>query len=520
MRSLNCCGFLTVLALVLGGLSCTRGPSDETIATQIKARFYADPLVKAADVWVAVQKGEVTLSGTAGSSEIELHAFQLAMGIPGVRKISDQIVVVAAGERPQKASLDPASPPRVIAGPARADYVPTLPPPPEEIRVIRVERPAAAPQQVEVNGDPAPAPEIPAVAAAAAPEPVVEARSWSSPDTYHPPLAEPPLNPRERERSKSREPVQLISAGANSTFSLYARWFGEFRGVERNVDIQFEPVGSSAGIGQLLERNIDFAVSDVAATDAALRRHPMLHFPAAIQGVAVICNIDYRPRELNLSGEVLAAIYMGVITTWDHPAIRALNPRAILPPASIITVHRSEAHATTALFTEFLAAHSPDWKARVHSGNSVNWPVHGLGAKGESGVLSLVAKTPSSIGYVDSYFAVPSNNTIVCALQNRGGRFVKPVPETLTAAGRTKEMPGDFRGSLVDTVTDKNAYPIAGFTWVITPSEGNDRHKKEALHSFLKWMLTTGQNVPDSMAFAQLPKELAAAVRSQLDKLH
>ena len=496
MRFLKCCGFLTIL-LAAG---CSRGPSDEAIATQIKARFYADPQVKASGVTVAVAKGEVTLSGTASSSEVELQAFQLAMGIAGVRRIRDQIVVAAPVKGPQRAAAEPDSPrqlevPRpapVSAASVRQEldeYVPTVPPPPEEIRVVRVERPPVEQPPLREITVVAPAPQAPA---------------WGAPpaDEFRPPV--PDSGTVETPRPKRRERVQLQVAGPSSADLLLSRWSSEFSRVERHVEIQYRSLAAGEGLRNLRDKDIDFAVADVPVSDDHI-----LHFPAAIEGVAVVCNLDDKVvRELMLTGEVLAAIYLGRITRWDHPLIRALNPQIMLPSAEIVPIHRSDKSAANAVFTEFLSARSPDWRAHANS-------FSGPGAKGHDGVLKLLAQTKGSIAYLETS-SLWVNKYILCAIQNNAGRFLKPSPETLTAAAQSKSIPENFRGSLIDS---QGGYAISSFTWLLVPEQGSEPLKREAIKLFLKWTFTNGQTYPDTVGFAPLPKDLAARVQSQIRKI-
>ena len=209
-----------------------------------------------------------------------------------------------------------------------------------------------------------------------------------------------------------------------------------------------------------------------------------------------------------LTGEVLAGIYLGRITRWDHPMIRALNPQIMLPPAEIVPLHRSDTSAATAVFTEFLSARSPDWRAHANS-------FSGPGAKGNDGVLKLLAQTKGSVAYLETS-SLWVNKYILCAIQNSAGRFLKPSAETLTAAAQGKTIPEDFRASLIDS---PDGYPISSFTWLLVPEQGSEPSKREAIKSFLKWTLTKGQTYPDAVGFAPLPKNLAARVQAQISRI-
>lgn len=499
-------GFLTLLLLA----GCSRGPSDEAIATQIRAKFYADPQVKAADVTVEVSHGEVVLSGTASSPEVELQAFQLARGIDGVKRILDQIVVSPPVSHPQKASIETPQVPLAAAVVSHErESMPSLAPPPEEIRIVRVERPAPPPVEIIVVAPPIR--EV-VVEQAAASEPA----AWpSTVEPNRPPVGDPSAKP---ERPKASEtPVQLLAAGSTSALALYQRWFSEFHAVDRNVEILYQLIGPS-GIRQLAAKTIDFAISDTPMKNGQAEKRVFLNFPVAVQGVSVICHLDSGRTGLNLSGEILAAIYLGQITAWDHPAIRALNPATILPPAQITVVHRSDASGATNTFNEFLGARSPEWSSRVHSGPQVSWPLAGIGGKGNEGVAALVAQTPYSIGYIDASVASSLNRALInCAIQNRSGHFLTPEPAALTAAAQTKEVQADVRTSLVDS-SKGAAYPLASFSWLLISEEIEDK-KKEAIRSFLKWTLTKGQSDAGRMGSAPLPRELADQLVTQIRKI-
>jgi len=300
-------------------------------------------------------------------------------------------------------------------------------------------------------------------------------------------------------------------AGATFPYPIYSKWFDEFHKAHSDVQINYQSIGSGGGIRQLAAGTVDFGASDQPMNDEQLRKQKtrVLHFPTVMGAVVPTYNIPGVAGELNFTPEALAAIYLGSVTKWNDPAIQQANKAVKLPAKAIVLVHRSDGSGTTFIWTDYLSKVSPNWKAKVGAGTSVNWPV-GLGAKGNEGVAGLVKQTPNSIGYVELIYAI-QNKMAYGRVKNSVGAFVKPSLESVTAAaaGAAKGMPDDFRVSITNAPGNA-AYPISSFTWLLIPDRITDGAKKKAIVGFLHWMLGAGQGMSDPLHYAPLPKSVVA----------
>ena len=216
-------------------------------------------------------------------------------------------------------------------------------------------------------------------------------------------------------------------------------------------------------------------------------------------------NVPGVATDLNFTQKAIGGIYLGQITKWNDPEIAKANPGVKLPADDIVVVHRSDGSGTTYIFTDFLSKASPEWKSKVGTGQSVNWPV-GLGGKGNEGVTGLVKQTPGSIGYIELIYAI-QNNISYGKVQNAAGKFLKAdlAGVTAAAASAAKEMPDDFRVSITNA-PGPAAYPISSFTWLLIPAQIPDATKKGAVKDFLKWMLADGQKYNEALSYATLPE--------------
>ena len=277
------------------------------------------------------------------------------------------------------------------------------------------------------------------------------------------------------------------------------------------MQINYQSIGSGGGIRQLLDKTVDFGASDGPMADEQLQQagFKILHFPTVLGGAVPSYNIPGVSAELKFTPEALAAIFLGKASKWNDPAISGPNPGVKLPAEDIVVVHRSDGSGTTYIWTDYLSKVSEEWRTKVGKNTSVNWPV-GLGGKGNEGVAGLIKQTPYSIGYVELIYAV-QNNLPYGSLKNASGEFVKASLASVSAAaaGAAKSMPDDFRVSITDP-PGKEAYPISSFTWLLIPGQIQDAGKRSAIKDFLAWMLTSGQQFCEPLAYAKLPKEVAA----------
>ena len=303
--------------------------------------------------------------------------------------------------------------------------------------------------------------------------------------------------------------VQLTGAGATFPYPIYGKWFNEYHKMKPDVQINYQSIGSGGGIRQLTAGTVDFGASDKPMSNeemAQLKVKP-LHFPTVLGAVVPAYNLPGYSKELKLSQDALAGIFLGTIKKWNDPALVKDNPG--LPDQEIVVVHRSDGSGTTFVFTDYLAKVSPEFKSKVGANNSVKFPV-GLGAKGNEGVTGLIKQTPNSIGYIELVFAL-QNKIAYAAMKNSSGAYVKAdlASVTAAAAGAAKAMPDDFRVSITDP-PGKGAYPISSFTWLLVPSQIPDAAKRQVLVEFLGWMLKDGQKMATDLGFAPLPKEVLA----------
>jgi phosphate transport system substrate-binding protein len=309
----------------------------------------------------------------------------------------------------------------------------------------------------------------------------------------------------------------LLINGAGATFPnpIYSKWFDDYHKANANIQINYQSVGSGAGIKQATDGTVDFGASDGPMSDEQLKAYSdkhgsaLLHFPTVLGAVVPTYNINGVSASLNFTPEALAGIFLGRITKWNDPAIAGPNKGVNLPADDIVVVHRSDGSGTTYVFTDYLSKVSEDWKNKVGKGTSVNWPV-GLGGKGNEGVTGLIKQTPDSIGYVELIYAA-KNNVAYGAVKNADGVFLKAdlIGVSEAAAGAAKNMPDDFRVSITNA-PGKKAYPISSFTWLLIPAKFSDASKRDAMKGFLKWALTDGQNQVEAMSYAKLPKEVVA----------
>src|SRR5215204_2409281 len=227
--------------------------------------------------------------------------------------------------------------------------------------------------------------------------------------------------------------VSLQGAGATFPNPLYQKWLSEYGRLHSNVKIDYQSIGSGGGIKQIREQTVDFGASDAPMKDEDLKSAPgeLLHIPTVLGAVVITYNLQGVSQPLRFSPDVIADIFLGKLKRWDDARIKADNPGVTLPAADITVVHRSDGSGTSAVFTDYLSKVSPEWKEKVGSGTSPNWPV-GLGGKGNEGVTGQVKQTPNTIGYVELAYA-GQNKLPVALIKNKAGDFVEPSFDAVTA---------------------------------------------------------------------------------------
>ena len=314
--------------------------------------------------------------------------------------------------------------------------------------------------------------------------------------------------------------------GAGSTFDnpLFSQMFASsaYPKTKCGVNINYQSVGSGAGINQLLNHTVDFGATDSPMTSTQLAQStggPIIHVPVTLGAEAISYNLTSVPSttHLKFTGTLVANIYLGHITTWDDPAIAQLNPGVSLPHEAISVVHRSDGSGTTGIFTHYLSAVNSEWSTRVGAGTTVNWPV-GVGGKGNAGVAAAVKSTAGAIGYLELAYVL-SNNITYGLMQNAAGNYIAPSLEgAKAAAANVTTIPADLRFFIVNA-PGATSYPISGFSWVIVYQHQTNASKGEAIANLLWWMTHEGQQYSTALSYVPLPATIVTRDEAQIKSM-
>ena len=304
----------------------------------------------------------------------------------------------------------------------------------------------------------------------------------------------------------------VTGAGASFPAPVYAKWADAYNKAT-GARINYQSVGSGAGIKQITAKTVDFGASDAPLKDEELAKDGLIQFPMVIGGVVPVVNIKgIAPGQLKLTGQVLGDIYLGKLTKWNDPAITALNPGVALPDAAIATVRRADGSGTSFNFTNYLSKVNPEWKSKVGEGTAVNWPT-GAGGKGNEGVSSYVQRLPNSIGYVEYAYA-KQNKMAHVALKNQAGSFVEPDDLTFKAAAAGADWTKTFYQVLTDQ-PGKDAWPITGATFILMHKAQDKPANAAATLKFFDWAYASGDKMAAELEYVPLPDSLKALVRKQ-----
>ena len=310
---------------------------------------------------------------------------------------------------------------------------------------------------------------------------------------------------------------KLTGAGATFPNPIYSKWFSEFSAAHPGVEINYQSVGSGAGIRQVSQKIVDFGASDGPMTDQQLAESKvkLVHIPTVLGAVVPVYNVPGSSRDLRFAPDVIADIYLGKITKWNDPRIVRDNPGVSLPDHQILPVYRSDGSGTTYIFTDYLSKVSPEFAQKIGKNTSVRWPL-GIGQKGSEGVAGMVRNSPYSFGYVELIYAV-QNKMEYGMVRNAAGKWLKATVAGVTAAAAAdaKSMPADYRVSITNA-PGADSYPISSFTWLLIPVHSDDPAKGRVLVGFLNWMLDKGEAEAGSMDYAPLPKAVAESVRKTI----
>lgn len=303
----------------------------------------------------------------------------------------------------------------------------------------------------------------------------------------------------------------VTGAGATFPAPLYAKWASEYH-KSTGVKVNYQSVGSGAGIKQIDAKTVAFGASDMPLKDDALNGKGQVQFPTVIGGVVPVVNIKgIAPGQLKLNGQVLGDIYLGKITKWDDAAIKAINPGLALPAADIAPVRRADGSGTTFIFTNYLSKVSPEWKTKVGEGTAVNWPV-GAGGKGNEGVAAFVNRLPNSLGYVE-YAYVKQNKMTYAQMQNSTGNFVSPDDTAFKAAAAGADWAKSFYQILTNQ-PGKDAWPLTGATFILMHKVQDKPDAAASTLKFFSWAYKNGDKMAEELDYVPMP----ATVKTQIEK--
>ena len=302
---------------------------------------------------------------------------------------------------------------------------------------------------------------------------------------------------------------EATGAGASFPAPLYAKWAADYHKAT-GVKINYQSVGSGAGLRQIEAKTVDFGASDAPLKDEDLAKKGLVQFPTVIGGVVPVVNIKgIGAGQLKLSGQVLGDIYLGKITQWNDPAIAALNPGVALPDAAIAPVRRADGSGTSFIFTNYLSKVNAEWRAKVGEGTAVNWPI-GAGGKGNEGVAAFVGRLANSIGYVE-YAYVKQNKMTYVQMQNAEGAFVAPDDEAFKAAAAGADWNKSFYQILTNQ-PGKASWPITGATFILMHKNQDKPQQAGALLKFFEWAYQTGDKTAADLDYVPMPDSVKSVI--------
>ena len=307
----------------------------------------------------------------------------------------------------------------------------------------------------------------------------------------------------------------VTGAGSSFVYPVLSRWAADFKKAGGD-DINYQSVGSGAGIAQIKARTVDFGASDKPLTPDELKAAGLVQFPVVVGGIVPVINLSgLRPGRLHLTGPVLAGIFAGQVKKWNDPVITKLNPGLKMPDLAISVVHRSDGSGTTYNFTHYLGQASKGWKDRIGEGTTVDWPT-GVGGKGNEGVAAYVKQISGSIGYVEYAYAL-QNRMSHAVVQNKAGKYIQPNTQSFSAAAATVDWAHaqDFY-QLMTNAPGANAWPIAATTWVMMYKQPKNASASASARKFFAWSMTKGQKQAIALDYVPLPAPLVKRIQSYI----
>ena len=307
--------------------------------------------------------------------------------------------------------------------------------------------------------------------------------------------------------------ADIMGAGSTFVSPVMAKWTDAYSATTGKT-VSYQPAGSSIGIALIRKAAVDFGTTDRPLDPRELEKLGMMQFPIVIGGVVPVVNIEgVKPGQIRFTGKVLAELYLGKIRTWNDPAIREINPDLKLPSAPITVVHRLDGSGTTFNWSNYLSKVSPQWKAAIGEGTTVEWPL-GLGGKGNDGVASLVGSIPGSIGYLEYTYALQRLDRISFGVvQNSAGNFVTPDAASFQAAAASAEWKTtkDFH-LILTNAPGEDAYPITATTFVLMHKQPKSPERSAAAIDFIRWSLKNGKSQAQMLNYVPLPSTLIAQI--------
>lgn len=308
----------------------------------------------------------------------------------------------------------------------------------------------------------------------------------------------------------------VTGAGASFPAPLYAKWAADYNKAT-STKINYQSVGSGAGIRQIEAKTVDFGASDAPLKDDELAKKGLMQFPTVIGGVVPVVNIKgIAPGQLKLTGQVLGDIYLGKVTKWTDPAIKALNPTLALPDAAIAPVRRADGSGTSFIFTNYLSKANAEWKTKVGEGTAVNWPV-GAGGKGNEGVAAFVGRLPNSIGYVE-YAYVKQNKMAFAQMKNADGNFVSPDDASFKAAAAGAEWSKSFYQILTEQ-RGKDAWPLTGATFILMQKVQDKPAQAASSLKFFQWAYKNGDQTAAALDYVPMPANVKLIIEKSWSEI-
>jgi len=317
---------------------------------------------------------------------------------------------------------------------------------------------------------------------------------------------------------------QINGAGATFPYPIYSKWFNEYAKLNKDAKINYQSIGSGGGIKQITEGTVDFGATDSPMSDEEMQKansknnNNILHIPTVIGSVVLTYNIPGIDKNINLSPEAIAGIFLGNVKKWNDQLITKENPSVALPDKDIIVTYRTDGSGTTFVLTDFLGKVSPEWKSQVGVAKDVRFPV-GQGGKGNEGVTGLVKQLEYSIGYVELIYAL-QNNLKYANVKNAEGEYIAPTLESLTKAAEqsVNELPDDLRQSIANS-KGKGSYPISSYTYLLIYEKQKDPWKGKILKEFLAWALSDGEKFVNELGYAPLPLTVISKAMEKVNKI-